>query len=115
MLEILIGILMLTIFIGARVMIPRFLVGRAIKPVILRFRQHGALTPQSAKSVAQLGLGAANFAQRMIRPRDYGPKALEALMQVDIVMITEEGRLYLSEEHLAKTPMGQKLAEPVDS
>lgn len=111
MLEVLIGIVMLTIFIGLRLMIPRYLVGRAIKPVILRFRQHGALDAQTARSAKQLGLGTMNFAQRMIRPRDYGVKALEALIQTEIVTVTDEGLLYLSEERLAMTPMGQKLAE----
>jgi hypothetical protein len=112
MLEVLIVVFMFTLFIALRLAIPRFLVGRAIKPIISRFRQHGAVTPQSAKSGKALGIGAMNLAQRMVLPRDYGPKALEALMQSDIVKVTDDGKLYLSEEQLAKTPMGQELAAP---
>lgn len=111
MLEALIVVALITVFIGLKLLVPRWLVGKAVKPVIILFLKHGAVSPQSAKSAKELGIGAMNFAQRMVRPRDYRPKALEVLMQTDIVLATDEGKLYLSKEQLAKTPMGQELQE----
>jgi hypothetical protein len=41
--------------------------------------------------------------ERMMRRRDYKPQALDALMQMGVVKVTEDGKLYLSEEKLAET------------
>lgn len=40
--------------------------------------------------------------ERMMRRRDYKPQALDALMQIGVVKVTEDGKLYLSEEKLAE-------------
>jgi len=43
------------------------------------------------------------MAQRMWKPRDYKPRALQLLLNANIVQMTPDGKLYLAEENLAAT------------
>jgi len=109
MLEILIIVCLLGLFVIFKLVVPQLFVRRALKPVIERFREHKALDEGSALSMESLGLGPLPLAERIMHLRDYKPKALEALVQWKIVFLTEEGKLYLSEEHLAESALGQQL------
>ncbi len=83
--------------------VPRFMMMRAVSKMISIFRQHNALTDKSAKTIDELGLRPPSFMQRIGRFRDYKPHALEMLRRADIIQMTEDGRLYLSEERLASS------------
>ena len=80
--------------------IPRFLIKRAISQVIKTFQYHNALNAKDARTIDELGLTPPTFSQRMFRTRDYKPQALDLLMRGEIVLTTEDGRLYLSQEKL---------------
>ena len=84
------------------VVVPRWLVRRAAKQVIKIFRRQNATDSKSARTVDELGLRPPSFLQRMGRLRDYKPHALDALMRAGIVQVTENGKLYLSEEKLSE-------------
>jgi len=72
---------------------------RAILEVMERFRQHSASSRTGAKSIEELGLQPLNFFERILRvKRDYKPQALQFLIQQEIVDITPDNRLYLTEE-----------------
>ena len=81
--------------------IPRLLLRRAINQVIRIFRQHNATDVKTAKTIDELGLSPPAFMQRMLQGRDYKPYALGALRRSEIIQMTEDGKLYLSEERLA--------------
>jgi hypothetical protein len=83
-------------------LLPSLLVRRAISKVIAVFQKHGALGPDRAKTLDELGLKPLGLLDRMTRMRDYKPYALQALMKAEVVRRTEDGRLYLSEESLAQ-------------
>jgi len=103
----LILIAMLGIVLAATYFAPRFLVKRAISQVILIFRGCHAVDKKNAKTVEELGLAPPTMWQRMMRTRDYKPYALDILTRNEIVMMTEDGKLYLSEDRLASSHLAQ--------
>jgi hypothetical protein len=82
--------------------IPRWLMRRAARQVIKIFRAQNATENKNARTIDELGLRPPGMMERMMRRRDYKPQALNALMQVGVVKVTEDGKLYLSEEKLAE-------------
>jgi hypothetical protein len=82
---------------------------RALKSVIKSFRDFQALTPETAKMAFDLGFKRRGLLQ--IRGfRDYKPAALQFLQKQDIVLVTEDGRLYLSEQTLLTSGIESRLA-----
>ena len=88
--------------------VPRFMMRRAISRVIGIFRQHYALDAKSARTPQDLGLGPRGFMEGMFRGRDYRPYALNILQKGEIVLVTEDGRLYLSEDKLSASGLGRR-------
>jgi hypothetical protein len=79
-----------------------FLMKRALKQVILILRHGQALSPQTAKTEAELGFKRKGIFE--IRGlRDYKPSAMQLLIRQEIIGVTEDGRIFLSEDNLAKT------------
>jgi hypothetical protein len=85
---------------GAVFYIRAFLTRRAIFKVIDIFYQHNALGLNGAKTLHELGLESPNFFQRITKPRDYKQFGLQILIKRDIILVNEDGRLYLVEERL---------------
>ncbi len=96
-------ILLGLILIAAIFFIPQLLVRRAMGTVIKRFRKNAALSPASAKTLEELGMKPQSFIDKMMKPRDYKPQAIQLLMRIDIIQATPEGKLFLSEQKLATT------------
>ncbi len=88
---------------GAALYIRALLARRAIFKVIGIFRQHGAVRPESARTLLELGLGRPDFVQRITRPRDYKQEALQTLAKRGILIEGETGKWYLAEERLKET------------
>jgi len=86
--------------------LPQILISRAMKKVIHIFKENNAVGIRHAKTAEELGLEQKGMLDRLMKPRDYKPRALQYLMQVSIVEMTEEGKLYLVEDNLAKTKFG---------
>jgi len=84
----------------AMFVIPQFLLRRATFKVIQIFQQHNAIGVKNAKAIDELGLSRRTFVEGMFRGRDYKPRALQSLMRSEIVLMTEDGKLYISEEKL---------------
>jgi hypothetical protein len=83
------------------------LMRRAIKQVIKMFRNNEALTPETAKELEQIGFKKKHFFQ-VSGLRDYKPTAMQMLIRYNIILFTEDGRYYLSEDALSMTKMGQQ-------
>jgi hypothetical protein len=96
-------VLMVVIFILVIVFLPQWLVLRAVPKVIRIFRQHNAVGIKNAKTIEELGLKPPTLFDRMYKLRDYKPRALQFLIGVNIIQMTEDGKLYLDEENLATT------------
>jgi hypothetical protein len=98
-------VLLIIVFLVLLVVIPMTLNKRAVIQVIKRFRKFDALNAESARTVDELGLSPPTFGQRIMRFRDYKPAALQGLMRVDIIQMTEDGKVFLSEEKLQNTKL----------
>jgi hypothetical protein len=99
-------ILVLLLLLALAFMGSRFLMRRAITRVIYTFREFKAKDEASAMAQEAMGLKPRGlFEFRGLR--DYKPMALQLLMRYNIVRMTEDGRLYLSEETLAQTNLEQ--------
>lgn len=94
-----IGILFILMIAGF-VLIPRFMIRRAINQVIFIFRQQNIFHPENARTADELGLSAPGFMKRMTSTRDYKPTALEILYKSGIILSTPEGKLYMVREKL---------------
>jgi hypothetical protein len=102
-------ILIFIILIVTALFVTSFLVKRAVRDVINIFRKNQALTPDKAMKIDELGLQARSFLQ-FRGLRDYKPSALEYLMKNNIVLMTEDQRLYLSEEALFQSNIEQNIS-----
>jgi hypothetical protein len=100
-------ILMIVIFVAAILFLPRYLVMRAVPHVIRMFRNGGAVGFGNAKYPQEIGFKEKGMLERVMSRRDYKPAALQALIKAEIIRTTPEGKLYLSEEALAKTRWGE--------
>ena len=96
-------ILVAVIFILGMMLLPQLFVSRAIPSVIKIFRKHNAVGIRSAKTIDELGLKPPSMIERMWQRRDYKPRALQLLIIANIIQMTEDGKLYLSEENLMQT------------
>ena len=90
-------------FILVIIFVPQLLIKRAIPKVIRAFRNNNAVGEKNARTLEELGLKPKGMLENMWRTRDYKPKALQFLISANIIQMTEDGKLYLSEEDLAQT------------
>ena len=104
--EVLIIILLIIVALVSMLVIPQWLIKRAVPQVIRIFREHNAIDIKNAKTLDELRLRPRGMMQQMFRRRDYKQYALTALMQADIIQMTEDGKLYLSEEKLSESRFG---------
>ena len=95
-------------FILGVFVIPRFMMKRAMRHVLRAFRQNNATDAKTAKTLEELGLKPRSFMEGFLRGRDYKPYALDMLRKGEIVQITEDGKLYLSEDRLASSGMDKQ-------
>ena len=98
-------VLLIMIFVALLIALPLMMNKRAIKQVIKRFRDRQACHPDSAKTVDELGLTPPSFRERLMRFRDYKPAALNGLVRVGIIQVTEDGRFYLAEDKLRNSKL----------
>ena len=95
-------ILLTVLFLILILILPVALTRRAVRQVIVIIKKNNALNPEQAKTIDELGLRPLTLGQRLLRARDYKPRAMKALIEAKIILATEDGRLYISEENLAK-------------
>lgn len=81
----------------------RFRMKKALREVIKIFRETDALNHVNAKTKEELGLMPPGLLMRLIGQRDYKPYALQLMIEANIILITEDGRYYLSETKLSSS------------
>jgi hypothetical protein len=96
-------IVMIIAVLALMFILPQYMIARACPRVIKIFRKNSAVGIKNAKSVDELGLRPPGLIDRMMKLRDYKPRAMQLLMQINVVQMTEEGKVYLSEQDLLKT------------
>lgn len=101
--QIILLIFLVILAVIAKLVIPPLLIRRAVRPVLERFMHYNAFSEENAKTAEELGLGPRTLLQRLATMRDYKPKALEVLVSASVVVLTDEGKLFLSKEKLMAT------------
>ena len=95
--------ILVVLFLLALFVIPQLMTARAIPQVIKIFRKQNAVGIENAKALEELGFKPRALFDRMTKTRDYKPRALQLLIQAKVIQTTEDGKVYLSTENLAKT------------
>jgi hypothetical protein len=86
--------------------IPAWMIKRNASEVIRIFHRKNAIGIQNAKTKEELGLEPMSILQPLIQGkifsrRNWKPKALDLLIQTNVVLMTEDGKLYITEASLA--------------
>ncbi|MFC2014243.1 hypothetical protein ACFLU8_05190 [Chloroflexota bacterium] len=97
---ILIIALIFALLLLAMIIVPQWRLRRSIRQVIRIFRDQNAIGIKNARTVDELGLRPRRMLEGMFKGRDYKQYALNALMKSEIIQMTEERKLYLSEDKL---------------
>ncbi len=91
------------VFIIVVFFLPQWILVRTIPKVIRVFRKFNAVSPETAREIEEMGLKPKPMLERMFRRRDHKPRALQFMLRVGLVDMTEEGKVYLDEEKLSQT------------
>lgn len=83
--------------------ISQLMIMRAVKQVIKTMKKYNATSLKNALSDSDMKLQPRSFLQGLGRVRDYKPQAIMLLENLKVVRRTEDGKLYLSEDDLAKS------------
>lgn len=100
-------IILIILGLAAVFLIPYILTRRAIRQVVNTFRKQNATSPQTAQTLADLRLQQKGLLQKQMTTRDYKPTALHLLMEIKVILTTEEDKYYLSETALANSRFGK--------
>lgn len=73
---------------------------RTVKKLLIMFRKAQAFSPETAKYLDEIGIREKPLLYFEVM-RDYSPQILEMLIKENIVQMTDEGKLFLSEQALA--------------
>lgn len=101
--DILFWVGMVIAFILVVFFVPQWILVRNIPKVIRIFRNFNAINPKTARTIEEMGLKPKPMLERMFRRRDHKPRALQFMLRVALIEVTEDGKLYLDEEKLAQT------------
>lgn len=106
-------IILIIVGLAAIFFVPYILTRRAIRQVVNAFRNQNATGPQTAKTMAELRLQQKGLLQKQMTTRDYKPAALNLLMGEKVILMTEDGKYYLSETDLANSRLGKGIKSPM--
>jgi len=95
--------ILVVVLLAVIIVLPQILLRAAIPKVVRILRQHDAVDPEHAVLAQDVGLARSSLVDRAFKPRDYKPKALLGLIQLEIVHVTDDGRVYLDEAALANS------------
>ena len=93
---------LILVAIASWLFVPAYMTKRAMPKVIEAFRKKHAAGILNARTPDELGLSHKAIWKRMFGRRDYKPKAMDFLIQIGIIQVTDQGKMYLSEVDLAK-------------
>lgn len=113
--NVIIIVLLVVLAFLALFVIPQWRLRRAVRQVIRILRQNNAIDVKNAKTIDELGLRPRGRLEGLLRSRDYKPQALDALWKAEIVKITEDGKVYLSEEKLIASGLYKDKSYPGQS
>ena len=79
-----------------------------IPKVLKILRDNGAVDEEHAVVAIDVGLGDQPAWERVYRRRDFKPRALVAMINLDLVRTDDSGRVYINEARIAETIWADK-------
>ena len=104
--DIILIVVLLILMVAAWLIIPPILNRRAAKEVVRILTKANCFNIETAKTPRSLGLVERGWIANLGRIRDYKPRALQTLIDLDVVRKTEDDRVYLVKEQLALYNIG---------
>jgi hypothetical protein len=105
---IMIIVLILVLLIASAFWGTSYLMKRATRSIIQSLRKNGAISPTSAVGPEMAGIKPRSIFQPGVL-RDYKPTAFQFMIKNNVVRMTEDGKVYLSEETLVQSGLDTKL------
>ena len=99
-------IVVILVMIVTWLLLPQLLNRRAAKQVVKILTKNNCVSINTAKTPRDLGLAQRGWISNLGRTRDYKPRALQMLIDYDVVLKTEDGRVYLDKEKVAMHKLG---------
>ena len=100
-------IVIILLMIITWLLLPQLLYRRAINNVVKVFTKYNCFSSETAKTPRDLGLAQRGWIQNLGRTRDYKPRALQMLIDYEIVRKTADDRVYLDKVKAALYKLGQ--------
>lgn len=94
------------LYIITWLVLPQLLYRRAVKHVIKIFTKYNCFSTETARTPRDLGLAQRGWIQNLGRTRDYKPRALQMLIDYEIVRKTADDRVYLDKVKAALHKLG---------
>jgi hypothetical protein len=101
--------IIMLLVVGALILVlPSIRNKRAANSLIKRFRDQQALDEKSARTPAQLGVSLTSAAPNsLLGVGDPTQSAMTALREANVIILTDDGKMYLSEANLARSKFNQ--------
>jgi len=93
-------------------LVPNIMLRRAFAQVIGIFLKNNITHERAARTAEELKLNKKSYFISQMTTRDYKPAALNALIENGIVISTDDGKLYLSEQALSNSPLSKRIKLP---
>lgn len=90
----------------AFLVLPQYLYKRATRGVIKILAKNNCFNAATAKTPSALGLAQRGWIANLGRSRDYKPRALQMLIEYNIVLKTNDDRVYIDKEKAALYRLG---------
>ncbi len=97
--------LLMVVLLVAVTYASRWLMRRAVRQVLTVLKDQQVTSPADGRSPEELGFAPQSILRIHVGLRDYRPYALQLLIRENVVKTTPDGRIYLSEEELERSPL----------
>jgi hypothetical protein len=98
--NVLVIILVVVVFLAWIILGPNWLIYRAMKKVVRALKERNSWNQASASWAEQIGIKKEPLWNSMFKVRDYRPRALQQLVELQIIVQTPEGKFFLNKNKL---------------
>jgi hypothetical protein len=101
--NVLVIILIVVVLIVWIIFGPNWLIYRAMKKVVKALKKRNSWDQASSSWAEQIGIKKEPLWSAMFKARDYRPRALQQLVQLEIIIQTPEGKYFLNRAKLEES------------
>jgi hypothetical protein len=98
--NVLVIIIAVLVLLAGIILVPNWLIFRAMKKVVSALKNRNSWNQVSASWAEQIGIKKEPLWNSMFKVRDYRPRALQQLIELQIIIQTPEGKFFLNKNKL---------------